>query len=98
MPYVDPINRDLPFQSGSETSHDAAIHAKDFVGDQGLTVLAWIRRRGDFGATQKEASAALGIGRPSLCARFRALEQAGSISKTTSRRCGCAVYQATERT
>lgn len=92
MPYLDTQGQ-LPYQSGSDTSHDAAVRARDYVGKQGADVLAWIGTRGRYGATQKEAEAALGIGRPSLCARFRALEQAGELEKkTTERRGGCAVY------
>ena len=81
-----------PFQPASETSREAAERAQAFVGDQGARVLAWIQVRGSFGATQRECSEALGIGRPSICARVRALEQVGQIVKTDRKRDGCFVY------
>lgn len=85
---------ETPYARGSETSRDAAIRAQSFVGEQGATVYAWILEQGLHGATQKEAERALGIGRPSLCARFRALEQTSAILKTGERRGGCVVYKA----
>ncbi len=93
MPYLDPASYELPFASNSDTSHDAAVRARDFVGVQGETVAAWFTAQGDHGGTQREASEALGIGRPSTAARCHALEQHGRIAKTTARRDGCAVYQ-----
>lgn len=87
MPYT---NAGLPFQSQSDTSRDAALAVERFVGEQGETVYAWLAERPD--GTQKEASASLGIGRPSICARFHALEAAGRIVKLKHRRDGCAVY------
>lgn len=84
-----------PYQRGSETSRDAALRAQGFVCVQGMKVYAWIVSRQERGATQKEAEVALVIGRPSLAARFNALEQRGWIRKTDQRRGGCAVYQAT---
>lgn len=92
MPYLDAA-RELPFQSGSDTSREAALAAKQFVGQQGVAVLKAIADCGPAGATQKEISAALGIGRPSICARFNALEQSWRIVKTAHRRNGCAVYR-----
>jgi hypothetical protein len=92
MPYLDAQGA-LPYQHGSDTSRDAALRAQAFIGQQGQDVLTWIASHGEAGATQKEASAALGIGRPSLCARFNALEQTGAIVKTTARRGGCYVYR-----
>lgn len=94
MPYIDSANRELPFQSGSDTSHAAALRAQSFVGRQGVKVLLWFEGRGERGGTQKEAAEALGIGRPSVCARVNALEQQGRLVKTTLRRGGCAVYRA----
>lgn len=94
MPYTQ---HGLPFASGSDTSLDAAIAAHGFVGEQGARVLAWVQARGAFGATQKEAEAALGIGRPSLCARFLALELIGALRNTRAKRDKCAVYTAAER-
>lgn len=85
----------LPWQAGSATSHDAAMKAQGFSGEQAYRVLGFLRWCGAGGATQKEAEHSLQIGRPSLCARFRELEQAGQIMKTAERRQGCAVYKAT---
>lgn len=92
MPYIDSLTPDLPFQSESPTSHAAAVKAHDFVSQQGEKVFAWFAQRRS-GATQKEASEALEIGRPSMCARVRALEQAGRLVKTSARRDGCQVYE-----
>lgn len=83
MPYADIFTPELPWTSGSDTSHEAAVQAKDFVGPQGEAVLAWFRSRRD--GTQKEAAAALGMGRASICARVRALEMAGALVKTTTK-------------
>lgn len=83
-----------PFASRSDTSYEAALHAQAFVSEQGVTVFRWLRTTGASGGTQKEAAAALGIARPSLCARFKALEDAGAIRKTAKRRAGCAAYVA----
>ena len=104
MPYTDqglpfassvsPYAMTTPYQRSSDTSKAAAARAQHFVGEQGETVLIWIQARGERGATQKDAAAALGIGRPSLCARFRALEQTHAILKTAERRGGCVVYRA----
>jgi hypothetical protein len=93
MSYVLPATYDLPFASGSDTSEAAARRAAKFVGKQGAAVLAWIASC-PHGSTQPEAAAALGIGRPSACARFHALEQRGEIVKTDERRSGCVVYRA----
>lgn len=91
MPYLDP-QRELPWQSGSQTSHDAAVRHRNRAATQQAWVSGYVRYRGEDGATQRECSEALGFGRPSCCARFRALELAGQIVKTARRRHGCAVY------
>lgn len=93
MPYTQD---GLPFQSNSTTSREAALRAVKFVGEQGVTVLDFIRDRGTWGATQKEACDELRIGRPSMCARFRALEQSGEIVKVAETRDYCRVYRAKE--
>lgn len=85
-----------PYAKGSATSRDAALAVRSYIAQQGEIVYAWIAECGSGGATQKEASAALGIGRPSMAARFNALAQAGRIRKTDQRRQACAVYQAIE--
>lgn len=94
MPYLDPASYELPFQSDSDTSRAAAVKARDFVGRQGIKVLCWFEDQGQHGGTQKECAAALGLGRPSVCARVNALERHGVVVKTTARRDGCAVYKA----
>ncbi len=91
--FAAPIEPMPPYQRGSATSKDAAIRAQDFVGEQGHRVLAWIEKQGERGATQKEAEAGLRIGRPSIAARFWALEGVHAILKTSERRGGCAVYR-----
>ena len=88
MPYTP---HGEPAAPGSETSYEAALRASTFVAAQGLRVYRWLQSRVD--ATQKEASTALGIDRASLCARFKALEDAGAIAKTSLRRAGCTAYQ-----
>lgn len=88
-----PVTVAVPYQRGSDTSKAAADRARPFIGQQGDRVLAWIQSRGELGATQKEAARVLGIGRPSLCGRFRALEQTSAILKTSERRGGCVVYR-----
>ena len=93
MPYALPASYELPFQSTSDTSRDAALKAARFVGQQGLDVMGWFRAQGEHGGTQRECSEALGIGRPSVCARVNALEKQGRMVKTDERRAGCAVYK-----
>lgn len=90
MPYLSQTY-DLPFQSHSDTSREAAVRAAKFVGVQGEQVFRWLAERRN--GTQKECSQALGIGRPSCCARFRALEAAGRIVKVRERRDGCQAYE-----
>jgi DNA-binding MarR family transcriptional regulator len=88
---LHPVPR-LPFARGSDTSFDAAMKARHFVGEQGRQVLAYILGCGAAGCTQKDISEALFLGRPSVCARVNALEHAGEIRKTGARRDACAVY------
>lgn len=84
----------VPFAAGSETSHEAAIRAQKFVNRQGLVVYRWLRKRGGFGGTQREAAEYLGITRQSLCARFKALQDAGAIVCVKSmKRSGCCAYR-----
>ena len=93
MPYLQPSIFEQPYQAGSDTSREAAERARKFIGRQGLTVLAWFVARGAYGGTQREASEALGIGRPSVCARCHALEQTGQLVKLPgATRQRCAVY------
>lgn len=95
MPYALPTQAELPYAAGSDTSRDAALQARHFVGRQGLQVLVWFEQRGAEGGTQRECAEALSLGRPSVCARVRALEQHGALVKTTARRAACSVYVAT---
>jgi hypothetical protein len=100
MPYAQPDLFEAPYQGGSETSHAAAVKAADFVGEQGEKVLAWVQQRGAYGATQKEAAEDLFKDRgkrPSMCARFRALELRGDLVNTRAKRDGCAVYVAVQK-
>jgi hypothetical protein len=83
----------IAYAGGSETSYEAAIRARKFVSDQGIEVLHWLQGRSD--GTQKEAERQLHISRASLCARFKALEDAGAIRKTSTKREGCFAYVAT---
>lgn len=85
-----------PFANGSETSFEAALHARQFVSEQGVKVYRWLRERRDYGGTQKEAEAALAVARPSLCARFKALEDFKAIQQTSVKRDGCRVYVVTK--
>lgn len=91
MPYTQ---TGLPYAPGSDTSHDAAVTAQRFVGQQGEDVHDWIAARGILGATMAEAEQLMPIRRSSACARFNALEKAGRLVKTDERRAGCFVYVA----
>jgi hypothetical protein len=82
-----------PFAVGSETSYEAALHARAFVSEQGVKVFRWLRDHGDYGGTQKEAAAALNIERPSLCAgsrrsrksaRFARQRRSGTVARRMS--------------
>lgn len=92
MPYLDSANYELPYQTGSATSQDAARAAQPWACQQGLAVLAYVRECLD-GCTQKDISRGLALGRPSVAARVHALEQAGKLVKTDRRRDGCSVYR-----
>lgn len=83
-----------PYAKGSETSRDSAVQAATFAADQRARVLAYVRRCGVSGATQKDAADALNISRQSAAPRFFELVEAKDIEKTTFRREGCAVYRA----
>lgn len=89
MPYT---RHGEPFAAGSETSCDAALKARAFVSKQGLDVYHWLQGRGASGGTRKEAEDDLGMKTQSLCARLKALEDAGAIRKTSEKRDGCVVY------
>jgi len=79
------------------TSQQAAEEAKIFAARQREQVFAFIKRQGRSGATQKEITEDLGIGRPSVCARVYELEGRwhglpARIIRTTMRREACGVY------
>ena len=89
MPYI----ADIPWAKGSPTSYEAALAAKKFISRQGLEVYRWLVWRGAYGGTQKEdVDQVPGLSRPSACARFKALEDAKEIRKTSMRRAGCSAY------
>lgn len=85
----------LAYAGGSETSYEAALRARAFVAEQGLKVYRWLKAKGLHGGTQREAEAELHISRPSLCARFKGLEEAGAIKKSSQRRDKCQAYVVT---
>ena len=91
LPLFEAPNRPaVPYQRSSATSREAARRAERFVGRQGERVANWFALQGRTGATQKQASIALGISRASVCARVNALERAGRLVKTARRVDGCA--------
>lgn len=95
----DPLPARLPaFVRGSHTSKEAARTIRPDTARLRRIVLAFIVSRGADGATQKEASIALGIPRATLCPRFRELEgwqdYPVQIRKTVQRRDGCFAYVA----
>lgn len=92
MPYIDAVQRALPWQSGSDTSHDAAAAARSFSGRQRQMYLDWLRAKGPIGGTDAEAEVELAMRRSSVCARRN--ELLGVIYKTAWRRFGCAVWMA----
>lgn len=96
MPYVDSLTPELPWASGSETSHAAAVKMRDHVGKQGEDVLTWFKAQGARGGIYTEAMAALKLKSGAVCPRIKALRVRGDLVKTTERREGCAVYRTKE--
>jgi hypothetical protein len=107
MPYLDTANQALPFQAGSDTSHDAAVEAQAFAGTQQARYLAWLTSKGAHGGTDAEAEAELGMRRQSICARRGELMKRGAVGPrgwtygdtdrphdAHVRRGGCAVWRA----
>lgn len=81
----------LPSASGSDTSADAATSMKGKAGAIRLEVLAFIRRRGDAGATADEVQVALSLTHQTGSARvselankFELIEDSGRRRKTRS--------------
>lgn len=93
MPYADSANGELPFQTGSDTSHDAAVAAKAFNGRQQTQYREWLALKGEDGGTDKEAAKELEMERSSICARRGELKKAGRVIDTERRRSGCAVWR-----
>jgi len=81
----------IAYAGGSDTSYEAAIKARHFVSEQGMRVYHWLKDRGT--GTRKEAECELHISTQSLCARLKALEDAGAIRKTGDKRLGCVAYE-----
>lgn len=97
MAYLDSSIPSLPFISGSATSRDAAITIQHVRVTQFDRYVAWMRLRGDQGATDKETCLSLGIQRSSICCRRNEAMALGLIEKTERRRGACAVYVAKEK-
>lgn len=89
MPYTQ---GGLPYAPQSDTSYDAAVQAKQFARTQREQYAAWVRARGEHGATDAEAEIEIPMRRSSVCARRNELEKTRVIVKTDRRRGGCAVY------
>lgn len=66
------------------TSRDAArsVHANELE----QTVIAWMLKQGAHGGNSLEMAEATGLDRVSLSPRFKPLEQAGTLIRTTERR------------
>jgi len=90
VPYTHTLQ---PYQSGSETSHEAAQGAFTFAETQRGVVYEYIAQQGDSGATMAEIEQACGIKRQSVCARFGELRAVRAIEKTDIRRGGCQAWR-----
>jgi len=78
-----------PSTCNSETSKDAARAAAPTAAAQSAAVLAYLRGKGNIGATREEIAAALGLRLASVCARAWQLMNAKPyplIIQTTERR------------
>lgn len=91
MPYTPQSG--LPFQSGSDTSHDAAIRAELFAQPQCRKYLDWLIACGPTGGTDKEAHRGTGIARASICCRRMELKAQGLIADAGLRREGCTAWR-----
>lgn len=92
MPFLDSAQQAFPWQSGSDTSRDAAVAAQGFGPRQREQYWDWLERRGELGGTDAEAAAALGFPRSSICPRRNELK--ARILDTGLRRGGCTVWRA----
>lgn len=96
MPYLQSSTYELPFQSGSETSRDAAIAIEPVAETQRERYFAFVALAGTQGRTDAEAESWLRMRRSSVCARRNELMKAGRIVQTDRRRKGCTVYRVKE--
>ncbi|MGE0594567.1 MAG: hypothetical protein AB7G23_02880 [Vicinamibacterales bacterium] len=91
MPYADPDQRALPWQGGSETSHEGAVAARVFGGSQRDQVLAFYEACGTRGATDEEVARGTGVKQTSVCARrnelLDVLEMHGTRTGSAGVRC-----------
>ena len=69
MPWVDSAQQQLPYQSGSDTSHEAARAAASSAPSQRATLTAQYRRHAFAGVTDHEMSEATGLPINVICAR-----------------------------
>jgi len=76
----------LPYQSHSETSRSAAVRAKSAATTDRARVLAYIRDRGQHGATDLEIQATLRMNGDTERPRRVELENAGLVRDTGRRR------------
>lgn len=89
MPYVQPAQQALPWQSGSETSHEAAMAAGECAVTQRQKVYSFLARHGRRGATDEEIEQALSMRRSSVCARRNELVKARQVEDS-----GCTTLSA----
>lgn len=94
MPYADPIQPALPYQSGSETSRQAAIEMESHADTQRARYFQWLLSKGEAGGTDIEAADELGIKRQSLCPRRMELRARNLIFNSGRRRNSCTVWTA----
>lgn len=78
-PTADWTPRSVPYAKGSATSEAAAEAIKPKAGSQRARVYAFILGRGEYGATDEEIQAALGISESSVRPRRGELREAGLI-------------------
>lgn len=93
MPYAS-VNRELPFASGSDTSHEAAVQAESFAANQRTRYFIWLLSKGTYGGTDAEAEVELSMRRSSVCARRNELKAKGSVFNSGVRRGGCTAWRA----
>lgn len=93
MPHIT-VNAELPFQSDSDTSHDAAVAAECFAASQRSRYFVWLLGKREHGGTDAEAEHELQMRRSSVCARRNELRAKNLVSKTGRRRGGCTVWVA----